>query len=112
VGRHGKYSVSAVAETGDSDCIEEYSQKRTSIRITEIPGLFNFVVGGSKLDHLDEITASEDTIRAFLREQTSNRADITFGEIICYSPFRYVIHDLGNLLKLKDAMMQDQYPNG
>jgi hypothetical protein len=96
----------------DSDCIEEYSQKRTSIRITEIPGLFNFIVGGSKLEHLDEITASEDAIRAFLREQTSNRADITFGEIVCYSPFRYVIYDLENLLELEDAMMQDQYSNG
>jgi len=60
----------------------------TSIRCTEIPGVFNFFAGGSKLDNLDEITASEDAVRLFLREQTSNRADIKFGEMFCYAPYR------------------------
>ena len=68
-----------------------------SIRNTEIPGVFNFIVGGSKLDNLDEITANDDAIRAFLREHTSNRADITFGELICYSAYRYVVFASGNL---------------
>jgi hypothetical protein len=77
--------------------------ERTSIRITEIPGLFNFIVGGSHLENIDEITASQDAVRAFLRERTSNRSDITFGEVICYSPYKYVNYASGISLKLKDA---------
>ena len=67
-----------------------FPQKRTGIRITETPGLFNFIVGGSHLENIDEITASQDSVRAFLRDQTSNRSDIKFGEVICYSAYRYV----------------------
>lgn len=77
--------------------------KRTAVRYTEIPGVFNFLSGGSKLDNIDDITASQDAVRAFLREQTSHRADIKFGEVICYSPYRYAIYASGNLLKLKDT---------
>ena len=47
--------------------LNEYSQKRTSIQNTETPGLFNFIVGGSHLDDIDKITASQDAVRAFLR---------------------------------------------
>ena len=83
--------------------LKEYSQKRTSIRNTEIPGLFNFIVGGSHLDNIDKITASQDAVRAFLRNQTSNRSDITFGEVVCYSPYMYVNHASGSLLRLKDG---------
>jgi len=60
----------------------------TAIRNTETPGLFNFIVGGSHLDNIDEIAASQDTVRAFLRNQTSNRSDIRFGEVVCYSPYK------------------------
>ena len=67
------------------------------LRNTEVPGLFIFHVGGAKLDtyNLDEITSSDDAVRAFLRTQTSNRDDIKFGELICYSQYRYVIYVLG-----------------
>ena len=58
------------------------------IRNTEIPGLFNFTVGGARLNNIDEITASQDAVRAFLRDQTSNRSDIKFGEVVCYSPYK------------------------
>ena len=58
------------------------------IRNTEIPGLFNFTVGGAHLNNIDEITASQDAVRAFLRDQTSNRSDIKFGEVVCYSPYK------------------------
>ena len=85
--------------------------KRTSIRNTETPGLFTFIVGGSQLDNIDEITASQDAVRAFLREQTSNRSDIKFGEVVCYSPYKYVKYASGNSTKLKDVM-QSQYSNG
>ena len=60
------------------------------------------MVGGSKLDHLDEITANDDAVRAFLREQTSNRTDIKFGEVVYCSQYRYRIDDFWSLLKLKD----------
>ena len=83
--------------------LKEYSQKRTSIRSTETPGLFNFVVGGSKLENIDEITVNPDAVRAFLRNQTSNRSDITFDEVVCYSPYKYVNNASRNSMKLKDA---------
>ena len=76
--------------------------QRTSIRNTETPGLFNFIVGGSHLDNIDEITASQDAVRAFLRERTSNRNDIKFGEVVCYSPYKYVKYVSGNSTKLKN----------
>ena len=39
--------------------LKEYSppKKRTSIRSTETPGLLNLVVGGSKLENIDEISS-------------------------------------------------------
>jgi hypothetical protein len=77
-------------------CAEGVFPKRTAIRNTEIPGLFNFIAGGTHLDHIDEITASQDAVRAFLREQTSNRSDIKFGEVVCYSPYKYVKYASGN----------------
>ena len=100
MGRFGNYCVSVLLET--CDCTEGVFPKRTSIRNTETPGLFNFIVGGSHLDNIDEIAASQDAVRAFLRDQTSNRSDITFGEVICYSPYKYVNYASRNLLKLKD----------
>ena len=72
------------------------------IRNTETPGLFNFVVGGSHLENIDDIAVSQDAVRAFLRDQTSNRSDITFGEVVCYSPYRYANYTWGNSLKLND----------
>ncbi|KAF8810119.1 hypothetical protein BYT27DRAFT_7186980 [Phlegmacium glaucopus] len=61
----------------------------TAIRNTETPGVFNFLVGGSGLlDNPDKVTASQDAVRAFLREQTSNRTDIKFGEVIWSSSYR------------------------
>ena len=36
-----------------------FAKKRTSIWNTDTSGLFNFIVGDSKLDKLDEITASD-----------------------------------------------------
>ena len=75
------------------------------IRCTEIPGVFNFIVGGSKLEDLDKITASQDAVREFLRERTPDRADIKFGEVICYSPYRYMIYALGNLLKTQKNVL-------
>ena len=81
--------------------LKEYSPKRTVIRNTEIPGLFNFIVGGSHLDNIDEITVNQDAVRAFLRDQTSNRSDITFGEVVCYSPYKYVNCASINLWKIE-----------
>ena len=101
VGRLGLYCVSGLSET--SDCTEGVFPKRTVIRNTETPGVFNFIVGGSHLGDIDEITSSQDAVRAFLRNQTSNRSDITFGEVVCYSPYRYVNYASGNTLKLIDA---------
>ena len=98
VGRPGNYFVSILLEIGD--CTEGVFLKRTAIRNTETPGLFNFIVGGSHLENIDEITASQDAVRAFLRDQTLNRSDITFGEVVCYSPYKYVNYASGNLLKL------------
>jgi hypothetical protein len=69
--------------------------------MTEIPGVFNFFVGGSKLGSLEKHTASEDAVRALLREQTSNRPDIKFGEVICYWPYTYVIYLSENLVKIE-----------
>jgi hypothetical protein len=100
VGGHGNHCVSVLSVAGD--CTERVILKRTAIRNTEIPGLFNFIVGGSHLDKIDEITASQDAVRAFLRDQTSNQNDITFGEVVCYSPYRYVNYASGNS-KLRDA---------
>ena len=101
MGRLGNYCVSVPSEIGD--CTEGVFLKRTSIRNTETPGLFNFIVGGSHLENIDEITASQDAVRAFLRAQTSNRSDIAFGEVVCYSPYMYVNNSSGNSLKLKDG---------
>ena len=83
--------------------LKEHVPKRTTIRSTETPGLFNFMAGGSNLGNIDEITASQDAVRTFLRDQTSNRSDITFGEVVCYSPYRYVNYTSGNSLEMKDA---------
>ena len=101
VGRLGNFSVSGLLET--SDCTERAFSKRMVMRNTDTPGLFNFIVGGSQLGDIDKITSSQDTVRAFLRDQTSNRSDITFGEVVCYSPYRYVNYASGNSLKLIDA---------
>ena len=98
VGRLRNYWVSVLSETGD--CTEVFP-KRTAIRHTEIPGLFNFIVGGTHLENIDEITASQDALRAFLRDQTANRNDIKFGEVVCYSPYKYVNYAARNLSKLK-----------
>ena len=83
--------------------LNEQSKKRTAIRNTEIPGLFNFTVGGALLNNIDEVTASQDAVRAFLRNQTSNRSDITFGEVVCYSPYKYVNYASENSSKLNNA---------
>ena len=101
MGRLGNYWVSVLSETGDFT--EGAFPKRTAIRNTEIPGLFNFIVGGSHLDNLDEIATSQDTVRAFLRDQTLNRSDIKFGEVVCFSPYKYVNYASGNSSKLKDV---------
>ena len=93
--------MSVLPETGD--CIEGAFPKRTSLRNTEIPGVFNFIAGGSHLDNIDGICASQDAVRAFLRDQTSNRSDITFGEVVCYGPYKYVNRASENSMKLKDA---------
>ena len=93
--------------------LNEYSQKRTSIQNTETPGLFNFIVGGSHLDDIDKITASQDAVRAFLRNQTLNRSDIMFGEVVCYSPYMYVNYASGSfVVEIKRWVMQSQYSNG
>jgi len=99
VGRPKYYWVSVLPKTGD--CTEGVFPKRTLIRNTETPGLFNFIVGGAHLDNIDEITANQDTVRAFLGDRTSNRSDITFGEVVCYSPYKYVDCASGGLSKLK-----------
>ena len=78
--------MSVLSEVGD--LTEGVFSKRTVIRNTETPGLFNFVVGGSHLENIDDIAASQDAVRAFLRDQTSNRSDIKFGEVVCYSPYK------------------------
>ena len=93
--------MSVLSET--CDCTEIGFRKRTVIRSTEIPGLFNFIAGGSHLENIDEITASEDAVRAFLRDQTSNQSDIKFGEVVCYSAYKYVHYASGNSTKLKDV---------
>lgn len=63
------------------------------------------------MDNLDEIIASDDAVRAFLRAQTSHCADdIKFGEVICYSAHRYAIYS-SDLLKLI-CMLQSEYSNG
>ena len=99
----GNYWVSVLSETGDCTGTEIEFPKRTAIRNTETPGLFNFIAGGSQLENIDEITASEDTVRSFLRNQTSNRSDIKFGEVVCYSAYKYVHYASGNTSKLKDV---------
>ena len=93
--------MSVLSETGD--CTEGVLPNRTGIRSTETPGLFNFLAGGSHLGDIDEITASQDAVRAFLRDQTKHRSDISFGEVVCYSPYRYVNYGSGKSLKLEDA---------
>ena len=98
MGKLGNYGVSVFSETGD--CAKGVFSKRTSIRNTEIPGLFNFMVGGSHLENVDEIASNQDAVRAFLRDQTSNRSDIKFGEVVCYSPYKYVNYASGNASNL------------
>ena len=110
VGRHKIYCVRVLSEPGD--CTEGVFPKRTVIRNTETPGLFNFIVGGSHLNNIEEITANQDAVRAFLRDQTSNRSDIRFGEVVCYSPYKYVNYASVNSLKSERCVMQSQYSNG
>ena len=90
-----------------SDCTNGVFPKRTAIRNTETQGLFTFIVGGSQLDNIDEITASQNSVRAFLRDQTSNRSDIKFGEVICYSAYRYVENMLRELDEIKRCVIQN-----
>ncbi|KAF8150684.1 FAD binding domain-containing protein [Crassisporium funariophilum] len=59
-----------------------------AIRATENPGVFNFLMGGLKLDNHAEICSSEDTLRQFLKKGTGDRDDIKFGEVICFSHYR------------------------
>jgi hypothetical protein len=75
------------------------SAHRISLRPTEIPSVYNLIIGGSQLIDPDQICASDETLFKFIKENTGNRADIKYGEIICMSPYKSVLivsHSLDN----------------
>ncbi|KAJ3514986.1 hypothetical protein NLJ89_g2043 [Agrocybe chaxingu] len=51
-----------------------------SLRATETPTLFNFLVGGKNVNH-PALTASEDALKGCFVKHTGSRSDIKFGEI-------------------------------
>jgi len=74
-------SIIEILSLSISDC-------RTSLRPTEIPSVYTFIIGGNKLMNPDHICASGETVVKFIKENTGNREDIKFGEIICLSPYK------------------------
>ena len=87
VGRHEKCHVSQ-SLINSSNIADTPS--RTGIRATEIPGLFNLLVGGTglKLGKDSEIWTNEDALRAFLKDGICNREDIKFGDVVWVGPYR------------------------
>lgn len=57
-----------------------------TIRGTEIPGRFSFVLVGENLQDV-EVSSSHHALRKFLSDNIGNRADIVFGDIIWMSHY-------------------------
>jgi hypothetical protein len=69
----------------------ERSFNRISLRPTEIPGVFNFVIGAPNLEEHTELYTGNDAVMDYIRANIGQRAhEITFGEILYLSPGRYV----------------------
>ncbi|KAG2011728.1 pentachlorophenol 4-monooxygenase [Coprinopsis cinerea AmutBmut pab1-1] len=51
-----------------------------SLRPTETPGLFNFIIAGKCINH-SEIASSDETVRQCFRRHVGNRTELKFGKI-------------------------------
>jgi hypothetical protein len=51
-----------------------------SLRATETPGLFNFLVGGKNINH-PMLSNNQDLLRKCFAENTGERPDLKFGNI-------------------------------
>ncbi|KAF8959501.1 FAD binding domain-containing protein [Flammula alnicola] len=72
----------------------------TSLRPTETQGLFNFVVGGSKMNtNGEDVCATEESMINFIKRGTGNREDIYYKDVICMSPYRVNIRMVDTLRK-------------
>ncbi|PPQ90774.1 hypothetical protein CVT25_010163 [Psilocybe cyanescens] len=65
----------------------EASDVLISLRGTETPKLFNFVVGGKKINHTD-LSSSEAILKKCFMDNTGNRSDLKFAEIPWMSHYR------------------------
>jgi hypothetical protein len=64
---------------------------RISLRPTEIPGVFNFIITAPNLEEHAELYTGHEAVMDFIRANIGQRAhEITFGEILYLSPGRYV----------------------
>ncbi|KAF9486065.1 monooxygenase [Pholiota conissans] len=60
-----------------------------SIRPTENPGVFNFLISGSQLEDTSAVCASHETVIHAIKAHIGKQADtVTFGEILYLSPGR------------------------
>ncbi|KAF9474986.1 hypothetical protein BDN70DRAFT_884267 [Pholiota conissans] len=60
-----------------------------SIRPTEIPGVFNFLLGGLQLEETSAICANHETVINTIKAHIGKHADtVTFGEMLYLSPGR------------------------
>lgn len=66
------------------------SDGSTVIRPTDTPGVWNFILGGSKLASTSEICASEKTLKEYIKAKIGNRDDIQITQFLWTSPYRYV----------------------
>jgi hypothetical protein len=63
--------------------------RSVSLRPTEFPGLFNFILAGYDIDHRDFIDQYED-LRIELRNVMKTYDKVKFGEVKWQSRYRYV----------------------
>lgn len=61
-----------------------------SIRPTEVPGVFNFIVTGHGINH-EELFSSREALQKFLQE-TTGMADLKYGETSWISHYRLVTY--------------------
>lgn len=66
-----------------------------SLRGTEEPDLFNFVVAGKNINHA-ELANNPDQLRKVFMENTGNREDLKFGECPWISYYTSVLNFLSS----------------
>lgn len=62
---------------------------RLSLRPTEVPFMFSFLLSGSEIDH-PHIVEHPEALASIFVEYTGRRKDLVFGEVVWLSQYRSV----------------------